>query len=138
MENQDRKKMWSSSLTPKTTKYYAIMHFINPEKTWNAYFKAMKGIERLASCISLKKTDDKSLRKILSLGNEVVESFSPEAATRMIAAMVPNECLSEAKTLLEWLGLYWDQTIPEADFKQLKIDASLMARLQEFSAKKSS
>lgn len=137
MDKAKVKKMWAAPLTAKTTKYYAIMHFINPEKTWNAYFKAMKSLENLVSYITSRRFDEKSFRKSMSLGNEISESFSKEAATRMIAALVPKECLPEAKTLLEWLGIYWKHSIPEVDLNNIPWSIELAEKLEDFSGKKS-
>ena len=136
MDEKRSKKMWSAALTTKTYRYYAITQFINQEKTWNAYFKAMKCLDGLAACISSKKFDDKNLRRIVSLGNEIVESFSKEATTRMIFAIVSNEVFSEAKTLLEWLRLYWNKPIPEADLEDIPWSIKLADRVKEFNKKK--
>lgn len=129
--NQER-KMWSTPLTEKTYRYYAIMQFINPEKTWNAYFKALKSIESLASCISSGNFTEKTFRKIVSLGNEIGGSFSKEAATRIVATLVSSEKYSDAKTLLKWLELYWDKSIPEADMENTPLSIELADRLQKF------
>ena len=124
--------MWSLPLNSKTCKYYAISHFINPEKTWNAYFKAMKSVDWIVSCIEAEKFDDKNLRKIVSVGNEIAQSFSKEATTRMIVALVNKRFYSDAKTLLEWLGLYWKHSIPEADLQDVPWSIELADRLQDF------
>lgn len=132
MDDNQERKMWSTPLTEKTYRYYAIMQFINPEKTWNAYFKALKSIESLASCISSGNFTEKTFRKIVSLGNEIGESFSKEAATRIVATLVSSEKYSDAKTLLKWLELYWDKSIPEADFNNISMSEELAKKLQSF------
>lgn len=135
MDNEQSRKMWSSPLTEKTYRYYAIMQFLNPEKTWNAYFKSVKCLDGLVNCISSATFSEKSLRKAVAFGNEISESFSKEAATRIIAALVPKGRHSEAKTLLEWLGLYSSQPIPEADMENTPWSIELADRLQEFHSK---
>lgn len=134
--DEKKKKMWSSPLNAKTSRYYAIVHFTNSEKTWNAYFKAMKSIDSLVSCISNKKFDNRNIRKLVSIGNEIGESFSNEATTRMVFAMIQNECFSDAKTLLEWLGLYWKHPIPEANLEQVPQSTQLAETLKFFKGKK--
>lgn len=132
MDTRKAGKLWSFPLNSKTCKYYAISHFINPEKTWNAYFKAMKSVECIVSCIEAEKFDDRNLRKIVSIGNEISQSFSKEATTRMVIALVNKRFHSDAKTLLEWLGLYWKQAIPEANLENTPWSIELADRLQEF------
>ena len=136
MNTKNAGKVWSSALNAKTCKYYAIKQFINPEKTWNAYFKAMKGLEGIVACIESEKYDDKSIRKAMALGNEVSQSFTKEAMTRMVTALVSRKYLSEAKTLLEWLGLYWKQSIPEANLAEVPWAIELADKLQDFNGRK--
>ena len=70
------------------TYYCSALSSTELEKTWNAYFKAIKSIDALASYISGEKFDERSLRKILSIGNEIAESFSKKAITRIIFALI--------------------------------------------------
>jgi hypothetical protein len=136
MEEKKASKIWSSPLNAKTCKYYAIKHFVNPEKTWNAYFKSMKCLEGIVACIESEKYDEKSLRKAVSLGNELSESYEKESITRMVSAMVSSRYLPEAKTLLEWLGLYWKHEIPEAKLNDVPWAIELADKLQEFNCRK--
>lgn len=136
MDRKASAKIWATALNAKTSKYYAIKHFINPEKTWNAYFKAMKSLDSLVSVINGSKFDERILRKALSLGNEIAESYTKESVTRMVVALAEKESLPKAKTLLEWLGLLWKQPIPEADIQNVPWSIELAEKLQDFSGKK--
>lgn len=136
MNKEKDSKMWSMPLTSKTYRYYAITQFINLEKTWNAYFKAIKSIDALASYISGEKFDERSLRKILSIGNEIAESFSKKAITRIIFALISSKDFSNAKTLLEWLDLYSNQSIPEADIENIPLSIEFADKLISFKKRK--
>lgn len=136
MDGSHERKMWSTPLTEKTYRYYAIMQFINPEKTWNAYFKALKSVESLASCISNGNFNERTFRKAVSLGNEIGESFSKEATTRIVATLVPAKKHSEAKTLLKWLELYSSKPIPEANLESVSESKELMKMLHAFNGSK--
>ena len=136
MDTEHVRKMWSSPLTEKTYRYYAITQFLNPEKTWNAYFKSIKCLDGLANCISTGNFNEKTLRKAVAFGNEINESFSKETATRIIAALVSSSSYSNAKTLLEWLGLYYNQPIPEASLDKIPWSDELARKLENFKGKK--
>jgi len=136
MDSEQGRKMWSSPLTEKTYRYYAITQFLNPEKTWNAYFKSIKCLDGLVNCISAGTFNEKSLRKAVAFGNGINGSFSKETATRIITALVSSSSYSNAKTLLEWLGLYYDQPIPEADLDKIPWSDELARKLENFKGKK--
>lgn len=121
--------MWNDALTPKSFKYYAIAKYANPEKTWTAYFKAVKNIEALADAVNKGKAYKMDRRALTSLGNGAGMAFSKEAVTRMCAALTDKKHLPEMKTLLEWLGLLWRGNIPEADFQQVPFSIEMADRL---------
>lgn len=123
--------MWNNRLTPKSCKYYAIAKYAGPEKTWTAYFKAMKSLESLADAVNKEREQRLGYRKLLEIGNDAAMSFSREAITRICAALTNREKLSEMKTLLEWLGLLYNEAIPEVDFLKIPYSTSLADWLME-------
>lgn len=123
--------MWNNKLTPKSCKYYAIAKYTSPEKTWTAYFKAMKNLETLADAVNKEKERKLGYRKLLEIGNDIAMSFPREAATRICAALTDKEKLPEMKTLLEWLGLLFPSAIPEADFSRIPYSTNLADWLME-------
>ena len=123
--------MWKNRLTPKSCKYYAIAKYASPEKTWTAYFKAMKSLENLADAVNKERERKLGYRKLLELGNDVAMAFPKEAVTRICASLTDKDKLPEMKTLLEWLGLLWSRPIPEADFSRIPYSTSLADWLME-------
>ena len=123
--------MWKIKLTQKSCKYYAIAKYAGPEKTWTAYFKAMKSLESLADAVNKERERKLGYRKLLEIGNDAAMSFPKEAITRICAALTVKERLSEMKTLLEWLGLLYNEAIPEADFSRIPYSTSLADWLME-------
>ena len=117
--------MWDSALNQKSFRYYAIAKYANPEKTWTAYFRAVKNVESLADAVNKGKAYKMSRSALVALGNGAAMSFSKEAITRMCAALTEKERLPEMKTLLEWLGLLWSGRIPEADFSAVPFSVRL-------------
>lgn len=117
--------MWNQKLTPKSCKYYAIAKYSSPEKTWTAYFKAMKSLESIADAVNKERERKLGFRKLMELGNDAASAFSKEAATRICAALAKPDKLPEMKTLLEWLGLLYPDAIPEADFSKIPYSTSL-------------
>lgn len=111
--------MWEKALTPKSCRYYAIARYSGTEKTWTAYFKAFKSIEALADAVNRERTAKIGRRGLLALANDAALAFPKKAVTRMCAALADRDKLSEMKTLLEWLGLLWSGTVPEADFSRI-------------------
>lgn len=121
--------MWTRALTPKSCRYYAISKYASPEKTWTGYFKAMKSLETLVDAVRRDKLKRLDKRKLLACGNDAALAFSKEAATRICFALANEESYPEIKTLLEWLGLLWSGSIPEADVKSLPWSTELADRL---------
>ena len=117
--------MWESKLTPKSCKYYAIAKYSSPEKTWTAYFKAMKSLEGLVDAVNKERERKIGYRKLLEMGNDAASAFPKEAATRICAVLSKPDKLPEMKTLLEWLGLLYPDAIPEADFSKIPYSTSL-------------
>lgn len=123
--------MWNNKLTPKSCKYYAIAKYDSPEKTWTAYFKAMKSLETIADAVNKERERKLGYRKLMELGNDAASAFSRQTATRICTALTKQEKLSELKTLLEWLGLLYLDAIPEADFSKIPYSTSLADWLME-------
>ena len=123
--------MWNNKLTPKSCKYYAIAKYASPEKTWTAYFKAMKSLETIADAVNKERERKLGYRKLMELGNDAAAAFSKQTATRICAALTKQEKLPELKTLLEWLGLLYLNAIPEADFSKIPYSTSLADWLME-------
>ena len=67
--------MWNQKLTPKSCKYYAIAKYSSPEKTWTAYFKAMKSLESIADAVNKERERKLGFRKLMELGNDAASAF---------------------------------------------------------------
>jgi len=123
--------IWNKPLTEKSSSYYGIAKFSGPEHTWKAYFKAMKCLENAAAMASDGKCDIKSAMNLKMAANEISSCFSPEAATRIAFALVSESGREKMKAVLQWIGVLFDECIPEADIPSIDADCAYIKRLDE-------